>query len=256
MKDKRLCAVALLVGLPALIASPEIAQAAPAGSYAQTCDVNSFSGSVLVATCKDFSGNRAPKSTLDVSGCVGDIFNSGGRLTCTSNKPPAGSYQKSCSDINFTANKRLNAQCRRMDGSMTATALEARSCRGDIANVDGRLACNTGKADAPPGSYLKTCWNVSADGTTLSAVCRTPDGGDKGATVLSGYRTCDPHQALDIANEGGHLVCKSVAQGPGIGCNPFRGDPGCVSIKGGSKGAPAETIEVTPRRLPAGGFGK
>lgn len=249
-------AVALLFGFVALITYLPGAQAAPAGSYAQTCNVDSFSGSVLVATCKDFSGRWAPPTTLNVSGCVGDIFNSGGRLTCNRVKPPSGSYQQSCSDINFDANKRLNAQCRRLDGRMTATALDTRSCRGDIANIDGRVTCNKGSADAPPGPYLQTCWNVVADGTTLSAVCRTRDGGDRGTTVLKAYSTCNPQFTTHVVNEDGHLTCETVGQPVDGGCQPFRGDPGCVGGKTPWQGAPSETIQVRPRRLPVENFGK
>ena len=42
-------AVALLVGFVTLITHPLIARAAPDGSYAQACNVQSFIGSVLMA---------------------------------------------------------------------------------------------------------------------------------------------------------------------------------------------------------------
>jgi len=227
------------------LACPSHVDAAPAGSYAQTCSVRSFTGSVLVATCKDFSGRWAAPSTLDVAGCVGDIFNSGGRLTCSRATPPAGTFQSSCSDIGVDANRRLNAQCRRMDGRMIATALDTRPCRGDIANIDGHLTCD--KGGTPPGSYLRTCWDVVTDGTDLSAVCRTSGGGNSGRTAMHAYGASCLDQGGEIVNQEGSLQCQMpVHKFPG--CNPMRGDPGCIGGTGPWPRAASATIKVIPHR--------
>lgn len=54
----------------------------------------------------------------------------------------------------------------------------------------------------PRGSYQRTCSDFYADGTTLSATCRTRWGGEN-YTTLRNYTEC----AGDIANVNGRLQC-------------------------------------------------
>ncbi len=54
----------------------------------------------------------------------------------------------------------------------------------------------------PRGSYQWTCSDFHTDGTTLSATCRTRNGGDN-HTTLRNYNDCDG----DIANVNGRLQC-------------------------------------------------
>lgn len=213
------CVSALLLGIGTARAAPN-----PPGSYTQTCRDIFVNGTSLVASCKDFHGNwpsRGTTTTLQTyTSCVGDIFNSGGRLTCALAKPPPGSYQKTCNDLNFDANQHLNAQCRDFSGNLVATGLDTKKCRDDISNVDSHLNCNTGSVRAPAGSYLQTCWNVVADASSLSATCRTSNGGNKGKTVLSGlsYSNCIQSH-WEIVNQEGSLGCQTPPIPP-IQCPP------------------------------------
>jgi len=58
---------------------------------------------------------------------------------------PPGSYQESCRNIRFdpprNPNARLYAVCPDPRGRMVRSSIEFRRCRGDIANVNGRLDC-------------------------------------------------------------------------------------------------------------------
>jgi len=68
------------------LAVVDTAAAQPAGSYARTCRNNRMIGPVLYALCTMRNG-RTTSAKLDVRGCVGDIANIDGRLTCR--KAPA-----------------------------------------------------------------------------------------------------------------------------------------------------------------------
>jgi hypothetical protein len=55
-----------------------------------------------------------------------------------------GSYLRTCTDVRGAGDS-IFAACRREDGSWRRTALrDADSCRGDISNQNGHLACNRG----------------------------------------------------------------------------------------------------------------
>jgi hypothetical protein len=61
---------------------------------------------------------------------------------------PPGSYQRSCSDIRVH-DRTMIAVCRDAKGRMRQTALDISRCAGDIANSNGQLQCNGGRAVAP-----------------------------------------------------------------------------------------------------------
>jgi len=60
----------------------------------------------------------------------------------------------------------------------------------------------------PPGSYLRSCGNVSLQGDTLIATCRRADGYPQ-QTSLPAIQSC----VGDIGNANGHLTCNR-AHGP------------------------------------------
>ncbi len=70
-------AAASLAGLVAV----DTAAAQPAGSYARSCKNSRMIGPVLYSLCTMRNG-RTMSAKLDVRGCVGDIANIDGRLTC------------------------------------------------------------------------------------------------------------------------------------------------------------------------------
>ena len=58
---------------------------------------------------------------------------------------PPGSYLRTCTHV-ATRGDTLVADCGRTDGSWGRTALrDVDRCVGDIGNMDGRLACNSGE---------------------------------------------------------------------------------------------------------------
>lgn len=151
---------ALCAGLSlAAVASQAEAQAPP-GSYLQSCrDVRTV-GRDLHAKC--WPGNSGlnmielemgkpfplrPVTILrNYESCVGDIWNFKGKLDCRrSNETgiPAGSYRAICRNIRVVNDSDLRATCRLKDGSWGPTHMRNfRSCRGDIAMMDGRFRCN------------------------------------------------------------------------------------------------------------------
>lgn len=56
---------------------------------------------------------------------------------------PQGSYLNSCTHVGMRGD-RLFADCRRRDGGWQRTVLDVDRCAGDIANINGRLSCNSG----------------------------------------------------------------------------------------------------------------
>ena len=56
-------------------------------------------------------------------------------------RPPAGSYQQTCSNISFDG-QTLTATCMNVKGRPVRTSLaRVERCRRDIANINGTLIC-------------------------------------------------------------------------------------------------------------------
>lgn len=126
----------------------------PKGTWQNTCQGGSVSGSILTANCLDSKGSVI-RSSLDLNLCdVGDVFNSDGNLTCyagtglcNSNRTcaiPTGKFQQSCTNIRVDGSM-LYADCPSSNGIYQPTYLDLRNCgQGDIINVDGTLRCSAG----------------------------------------------------------------------------------------------------------------
>jgi hypothetical protein len=185
-----------------LCACVELAQAAPAGSYAQSCGNPTVTGNTLQATCKNNGGGQGLTVLPDFPSCRGDISNDDGVLVCDrGSAPPNGSYQRSCSHADILGGA-LEAVCRNNGrGQGRTTLADVANCRSDISNNNGVLFCNRGAAP-PPGSYAQTCRAVHVDGNTLSGECRTRNGGFINSS-LPAYTTCRG----DISNFNGLLTC-------------------------------------------------
>jgi hypothetical protein len=70
------------------------------------------------------------------------------------------------------------------------------------------MAASAAQADSiPPGSYQQTCTGINADWRTVSANCRTRNGGWN-YTELDDYRRCNS----DIMNDNGNLRCADFDQ--------------------------------------------
>jgi hypothetical protein len=70
---------------------PALAQGVPPGSYLRSCGEVYLQGDTLVATCRRADGGPRSTSLPGVRGCVGDIGNRNGRLTCNYADAPAPS---------------------------------------------------------------------------------------------------------------------------------------------------------------------
>ena len=113
----------------------------PTGSYTKTCEVTTFDGLFLLSHCKDRSG-KLHVTYMQPKNCFGrDIFNDNGNLRCGTGTPASGSYSRTCENA-YMADTTLHATCKRRDGKLVTTSLSNPSqCRGDIANIDGKLTC-------------------------------------------------------------------------------------------------------------------
>ena len=108
---------------------------------------------------------------------------------------PAGSYQRTCSNISVGGTT-LNADCKTFNQQSIRTSLPYfASCVGDIGNINGTLACA-----GPNGSYALTCEDATVKGDTLHARCKKINGQFE-ETSLRGFQGFQG----DISNCDGHL---------------------------------------------------
>jgi len=217
--------------------------AAPQGSYKDTCRNIHFDGDTLVAECRTRDGEWHRTSLDTYRECRGDISNDDGRLRCQRGDDrggrgdgdrgggyqPRGSYEQTCREIRVDHGD-LAAECRTRDGDWRRTTLDNyRECQGDIVNDDGRLRCRRAEEDhggrgddgrggyggggyEPRGSYQQTCRDIRLDHGVLEAECRTRFG-DWRHSSLDNARDCRG----DIANNNGRLVCSDGGGGGGYG---------------------------------------
>jgi hypothetical protein len=122
---------------------------------------------------------------------------------------PGGDYQQTCRDITV-AGTTLSASCRNRGGAYIQTRLtDFPLCIGNIANLDGILNCSKG-ARPPAGPYEQTCRDITANGNTLNASCRTR-GGAWNRTTLANFNAC----IGNIDNLDGVLGCSKGNRPPG-----------------------------------------
>ncbi len=206
---------------PASVAQQNV----PGGSYQQTCHDIRSDGYTLSARCQRVDGGWN-NTSLNYTGCRGEIINDDGNLRCGGDGGyapgyggwqgglPAGSYQQTCRDIR-SSDSTLYARCRRVDGGWNNTSLNYRGCRGEIINDDGNLRCPEGGYGAPgagygrwegglpPGDYKRTCRNMRMDGNRLSANCQRMDGSWNNTSLKNVDRCQSP-----IYNQNGNLRCQ------------------------------------------------
>jgi hypothetical protein len=121
---------------------------------------------------------------------------------------PEGSYTATCQNIRMKGST-LYADCQSADGKVAPAKLEnATRCSSGVINLNGILSCQSGII--PPGSYLATCNDLYAQGTTLRASCKN----DSGKEVAAEMR--DANQCTgDIVNKNGSLRCVATEASPG-----------------------------------------
>jgi len=128
---------------------------------------------------------------------------------------PAGSYQQSCQNIRYQdqrgPNGVLTADCADRNGRWVRTSLETGTCRGDIFNRDGRLACaasgsSVDRGGIPGGSYQQSCQNVRYTDQRGPRARLTADCADRSGRFQR--TSIDPRNCRgDIYNRDGRLDC-------------------------------------------------
>ena len=138
-----------------VVSAPAEARWAPDGSYASTCRHVQYDGDMLTAACQRRDGSWRNSYLPNADDCDGMIVNNNGQLECSrggwrdrdrdyADGAPAGSYQRTCSNIRMDGYT-LKATCQRRDGSWRWTQLEdAYDCDGRVGNDNGRLVCGGG----------------------------------------------------------------------------------------------------------------
>jgi hypothetical protein len=146
---------ALIASFLTAMALLSVAPAAHAGSesFRQTCQVRYEDSNRIQADCLSISGNYV-YNDYSPRYCAGDLANMDGYLTCSSgnsyppvepppqnDQVPYGSYQLTCGSCYISGNL-LRCSCEDTAGYWHNTYLNYRSCRSEIANLNGRLYCN------------------------------------------------------------------------------------------------------------------
>jgi len=134
----------VLMFLGSVLQAP--AASIPDGSYRQTCRSVQVRSDRMTASCQTMGGQWERSSLVNWRRCDGAIANIDGQLRCEERYRygsliPGGSYDQTCTDIRMSG-RTLHATCQARDGAWMRTRLTyARSCDGEIANIDGALEC-------------------------------------------------------------------------------------------------------------------
>ena len=177
------------------------AETLPPGSYKETCRDYTVLGYLLKAQCKKQDGSWRDTSIL-YNRCEGDIWNENGELKCTGkySNIPKGSYKETCRDY-YVKGNRLEAQCKKSNGTWRNTSINFKNCKDDIWNDNGQLSC-TQQSSLPKGSYKETCRGYYVEGNRLEGQCKKRDGSWHNSSI--NFKNCK----VDIWNDNGELKCK------------------------------------------------
>jgi hypothetical protein len=144
----------------------------------------------------------------------------GGAVAWAQSLPlPPGAWRATCGEARAYVQgggKVLSARCTRRGGGTVASTLRYDTCRGQIINDNGRLACSGGGGGGgsgpaiPRGSYRDSCNGVYMSGWNLNASCRDSSG--RWNRTSLDIRTCGDR---DIANLNGRLSCTGGIGGGG-----------------------------------------
>lgn len=125
---------------------------------------------------------------------------------------PGGSYRASCDTVNAyrgpNGGKIVTARCPTANGGWLQSSLRFDGCRGDIANINGRLTCGAGPGTGPvpggnpgplPSSSLVLFGQPGYRGASM--VLRGP------APSLAPWRFGDKAKSLQVRGRGRWQVC-------------------------------------------------
>jgi len=132
-------------------------------------------------------------------------------------QPPAGSYRITCTNINAwrgpNGGRVVSARCRAANGVLVQSRLRFDNCRGDIANINGRLTCRTSPPPGPggpgpgpgmPGS-ITLFGQPGYRGSSITLRGPTPS--------LSPWSFGDKAKSVQIRGRGRWQVCTKINYG-------------------------------------------
>ena len=227
-----LAVICLAVGL---VAGPQLARGAsdglPDGSWRQSCQGASVRDGTLYAVCLRDGGKKSEITSVAIGNCR-SFGNRNGKLFCESPGsgsggsggsvgPWSGSFLQSCRDASVDKQGKLQATCRKENGTYKRSNLQAKKCPSYRAgNRNGDLICepngnNSGTSGAGRwgGSFSQSCRDLSTDSNgVLTATCQTATG-RWNRTSLSPAQ-CSGRKA---GNRDGTLFCESPGDDFGRG---------------------------------------
>jgi hypothetical protein len=213
-----LAAIGMAAGVAAL---PQPASAAndglPDGSWRQSCERAYVQNGTLYALCQR-DGGKYEFASAAIGSCRA-FGNRNGTLFCEANDAGvgssgtvgqwSGSFLDSCRDATVDKHSRLQATCRKDNGTYKRSNLQAQKCPGYRAgNRNGNLFCESqdggNVASRWNGSFSNSCRDISMNSNgVLTATCQQMNGNWK-RTGLSPQQ-CGSYRA---GNRDGNLFCE------------------------------------------------
>lgn len=135
------------------------------------------------------------------------------RAQSQSVQTPGGSYRATCADVRAyrgpNGGRVVAARCRMANGGWLQTSLRFDNCRGDIANINGRLTCKTSPAPGGGGG------GGAPGGGSGSSLVLYGQPGYRGASVtlrgeaptLSPWSFGDRARSVQVRGRGRWEVC-------------------------------------------------
>ena len=251
-----LAAVGMAVGLAA---TPQLALGSndglPDGSWRQSCQGASVRDGKLYAVCLRDGGKKSQFASVEIGNCRA-FGNRNGKLFCESPGdgngrvgPWGGSFHQSCRDASVDKQGKLQATCRKDNGTYKRSNLQAHKCPGFRAgNRNGDLFCESDGTSSGAGhwggSFSQSCRDVSTDANgVLTATCRTA-AGRWNRTMLS-PRQCASWQA---GNRDGKLFCESDGSTSGAGRWGGSFSQSCRDVSTDSNGVLTATCQTMSGR--------
>jgi hypothetical protein len=188
----------------------------PDGSWRQSCDRAYVQNGTLHARCRR-DGGKYVSASAQVGPCQA-FGNRNGTLFCESSDGVSGnmgqwsgSFRDSCREMSVDKHGKLQATCRKNNGTYQRTNLQAQKCPSYRAgNRDGKLFCesgdgSSGKVSQWDGSFRSSCRDYSVDSKgRLTATCQAANGSWRWTSLSA--EQCGSYRA---GNRDGYLFCES-----------------------------------------------